>query len=421
LLLCAAVAAQAETLEDAWRAALAGDAALQAAQARESAAAEGLEAARAARRPRLDATAAASRWRDVPTFDFGAAGVTAQLPLFPGDSITVATASVSIPLYTGGTNTANVKSAASMLAAQGHATSGLTQTLKLAVADAYFGVLRATSALEAAQAAEASLSAHARDVQDLVSNGEVPMNDYLAAAVSLADARHGRLLAENAVAIASATYNRRLGRPLDAAVDLEPQPPSIAAAEAAANALGELVAMALVRRHELAGLADEMNALLARADAARGERRPQIAATGGYTFIENAVLTREDFWSVGIGVRWNAFDGGRTRHAAAALTQQSSATARARTDLRSAIELEVRTAWLDVGATRARVAVTESAVAQAEENVRVVGDRYRNGEGTNTEVLDAESLRLLTRDNFDDARFDAILAELTLARSVGLL
>ena len=61
------------------------------------------------------------------------------------------------------------------------------------------------------------------------------------------------------------------------------------------------------------------------------------------------------------------------------------------------------------------------AVSQSDENLRVVRDRYRNGEGTNTEVLDAEALRALSRSNFDTARYDAALAELRLARAVGSL
>jgi outer membrane protein TolC len=60
-------------------------------------------------------------------------------------------------------------------------------------------------------------------------------------------------------------------------------------------------------------------------------------------------------------------------------------------------------------------------VQQAEENLRVVRDRYRNGEGTNTEVLDAESLRTVSLSNLDTARYDASLAELTLAHAVGSL
>jgi outer membrane protein TolC len=60
-------------------------------------------------------------------------------------------------------------------------------------------------------------------------------------------------------------------------------------------------------------------------------------------------------------------------------------------------------------------------VQQAEENLRVVRDRYRNGEGTNTEVLDAETLRAQSANNLDGARYDLRLAEITLARAVGAL
>jgi outer membrane protein TolC len=50
-----------------------------------------------------------------------------------------------------------------------------------------------------------------------------------------------------------------------------------------------------------------------------------------------------------------------------------------------------------------------------------VNDRYRNGEGTSSEALDAEALRSSSRSNFDAARHDAVLAEIRLARAVGVL
>ena len=70
---------------------------------------------------------------------------------------------------------------------------------------------------------------------------------------------------------------------------------------------------------------------------------------------------------------------------------------------------------------RARLDVAAGAVQQAEETLRVVRDRYRNGEGPNTEVLDAETLRAQSVGNFDTARYDLRLAELALARAIGAL
>src|SRR5690606_3363256 len=116
--------------------------------------------------------------------------------------------------------------------------------------------------------------------------------------------------------------------------------------------------------------------------------RPQLALSGGYARLENEFLNRDDFWAVGIGMQWNAFDGGRSRNRASALSLQSEALRRERRDLESLIALEVREAWLNRAETERRIAVTERALEQAEENLRVARDRYRNGEGTNGEVLD---------------------------------
>jgi outer membrane protein TolC len=313
----------------------------------------------------------------------------------------------------------NIAAANAGVAARERSTATLVEDVKLAVADAYVAVLRAASALAAAEATVASLGAHARDVASMERNGQVPRNDGLAAAVSLADAEQQRLQAQNALDVARASYNRRLGRDLSAPVDLATE---MAPFEPlAGRAIEDLVATALATRAELAGLDAVAAGYEAQAAAKRAERLPQLVLTGGYTYLENSVLERRDYWSVGVGLRWNLFDAGRVSSASAALTQHSAAAKHEREDRRAAIELEVRRAWLTVGETRARLAVAQQAIAQADENLRVVGDRYRNGEGTNTEVLDAEALRSRSRRNLDDSRYDAALAELTLARAVGVL
>jgi outer membrane protein TolC len=185
--------------------------------------------------------------------------------------------------------------------------------------------------------------------------------------------------------------------------------------------LPELVAAAQAARSELAVLDATAEALDARAAAARAARRPQLAVSGGYAYLENSFLNREDFWFVALGVRINVFDSGRSRHASMALARESAAIVDDKRDRAAEIELEVHRAWADLSTARARIDVAAGAVQQAEENVRVVRDRYRNGEGTNTEVLDAETLRAQSANNLDGARFDLRLAEITLARAVGAL
>jgi outer membrane protein len=416
----ASQAAGAETLDEAWSAALAADGRLAAAEARAGAAGADLAVARAQRYPTVAVGTTATLWRDPPGFDFTAAGIPGVLPLFQGDTLRTASAQVTLPVYSGGSLGAGVTAATAIHDSQLDLANSARQDVKLAVAEAYVGVLRAASTLDLARSSAASLAAHTRDVEDMRRTGAVPNNDYLAAAVSLADAAQRELQARGALGIANAAYNRRVGRPLDAPVVLDGLNEPLRAATTS-QPLANLIDSARATRHELDAVAAAASALEARASAARGARRPQLTASGGYAYLENDFLNRGDYWFMTLGVQWSLFDAGRSRHATDSFARQASAAVAEHADLAIAIELEVRQARQELDTAEARVAVTTSAVAQADENLRVVRDRYRNGEGTNTEVLDAETLRALNESNLANARYDARLAELRLVRAVGTL
>jgi outer membrane protein TolC len=103
------------------------------------------------------------------------------------------------------------------------------------------------------------------------------------------------------------------------------------------------------------------------------------------------------------------------------LDRSKRATEQQRADVQSLIELQVRQAWLDVEETGQRVRVTADAVGQAEENLRIARERYGAGLGTQTQLLEAESLRVRALTNRDNAVLDAGLSRLRLARAVGML
>jgi outer membrane protein len=417
------VAAQgtfAETLDDAWSAAASSDLSLKAARSRVEAAEGRLAAARAERLPMLSVGMSALHLYENPAFSFSAIGIAGELPLFSTSSVTMADARVTQPLYTGGAITSGISAASADLDARQGDTKSLHQQLKLAVAERYLDVLRAQSALKVAEANVGSLTAHVADTEDMYRTGAVPRNDFLAAAVSLADAEQRRLQARNALEVARAAYNRALGRPLEDPVTLDETMPAIDA-QLAAGPVEALMALALEQRGESAALEGAAVALGAQANAARAVARPQLALTAGYLSLENSFLNVQSAWAVGLGVRWQLFDAGRSRARADALALESRSFAQQREDTESVIVLQVREAWLLAGDAAERVEVARSAVGQAEENLRVVRDRYVNGEGTNTEVLTAETLRSASLSNYDNARYDLALERYRLARAVGQL
>lgn len=412
--------ASAEDLAAAWRDALGHDQSLKAAESRVAAAAADLAEAQSHRMPVVAAGAAITRFNEAPEFDFNVGGVPTAVPMFEDDSVARADATVTLPIYTGGRVSHGIKAAGALLSSREFEKSASTQQVKLNVAKHYIGVLRARRAVAVADSNVSSLGAHLRDVENMFEAGTVARNDYLAAAVSLADAEQKQLQANNALDLAHAAYNRALGRSLNAPVTLDENLPGVAP-EIDTGSLDALTEAALVNREELASLDSAASAYRSRAQSERASTRPHLALTGGYTTLQNEFLNREDFWMVGLGVRWNLFDGGQSREKANSLSFHSQALTQQRNDLRSMIELQVRQSWLRLNETRKRRQLTERAVEQAEENLRVVRDRYRNGEGTNTEVLDAEMLRSMSRSNYDNADFDAKLALYELARGVGRL
>jgi outer membrane protein TolC len=407
-----------ETLDDAWTSALSSHQQIAAAGAMREAAGYELERARSARLPQLGLSSDYTMLDTAPAFAFGN-GITGS-PVFDGDDFVSATAQVRLPLYGGGAITAGIDAAEMGAEAADGQLATVIQDIKLGAAEHYVAVLRAERAVDVAESYVLSLTTHTEDTKNRFEFGDVPQNDYLAASVTLADAKQRLLQAENALDYSRAAYNQFLGRPLPASVALDPTLDIDSIVPGSAG-LEELTLIAQQERQELMALELRAGALRRQADSVRGQSRPQLALTGGYVYMENEFLTDDNFWMAGVSFRWNLFDGGETRNRSAALDQKAIAVGHNRADLLSLIALQVRRAWNDRIETENRMAVAESAVAQATENLRVVRNRYQAGASANAEVLDAESLRVQSVSNRDDAHFEFALARLRLARAIGSL
>jgi len=415
----AATAARAETLQDAWALALANDRGLAAVRSQAEAAQLDAAAARAQRWPTLAVGGSYTWLDDAPAFDFSFTGLPIRPPeIFDGDDFAMGAATISVPLFTGGRLSSGIAAAEARGRGAGAQALGAEQDVRLAVADSYVNVLRARKTLGVADSNVRTLEALASDIGAMFERELVPKNDLLAVQVALADARQNRLRAANAAEISQAAYNRRLGEPLDRPAVIEEVVP---APEALPAELEVLVQQALDRRTELAALGDQARAYGQLAKVERSRVLPQVSVSGGYNYLENRFLDDEEFAMAGVGVQWALFDGGVSRKRAAALERSRRATEEQRADVESLIALQVRQAWLDVDETQQRVRVTADAVGQAEENLRIARERYGVGLGTQTQLLEAETLRVQALTNRDNAALDAGLARLRLARAVGSL
>jgi outer membrane protein TolC len=444
--------AGAEDLRDAWGIALRVNQGLQAQQAQVGSAERNAAAARSARLPQVSNFTFNSFLSNSPAISTkgvlpaaatgaGAGGLGAALPgAFPilgsGQtdfpfSVTYAT----VPIYTFGRIRQNIDAARHQQSAQQTEVSRSALDLKLTVAEAYIGVLRARRQLEVARSDVVRLVAFARDVINRREQGLAIRSDELAAEVSLANARVREIQARNALTAAWATYNRYVCRPLTATADLTEIDINIPAARLDLDALAagaapgitaagegevrDLTALALRARPELAGFVEQARALDAQAAATLGNIRPVLSFNGAFVYLGNERQLPQGIGAATFLLTWNLSDGGASRRRAAGLRFQESAALKRRADAAADIALQVRTRWLDLDEARRRLAVAKAAIALAEENLNVVTDRYRQQLSTYTEVLDAETRRVQALTNLYDANYDTARAFFRLRRAVG--
>jgi len=410
---------RAESLSDAWAMALQSDGTLAAAHSERQAAEADQTAAQRQRWPALDLDGKYTQFEHAPNLNIATPAGQLQAPVFAHDGYTMAGADLSVPLWTSGRISGAIGAAAA--GARGATAQEVRSTadLKLVVAEAYISVFRARKALEVAESNVASLKAHAEDVRAMYDKEAVARSDLLAAQVALANAGQQRLRAANALHLAIAAYNRWVGQPLDRVPELES--PAAAPAADAVGTLEQLTAQALERRPELAAISAQQEGLEQAARSERAQGLPQIALHAGYNHLDNDILDRENFATVGIGFQWRLFDSGQLKARTSALRSRARAAQQRLEDLRSSVALEVETALDNRDEAAARIHAAATAVVQAEENVRIARELYSSGLGTNNQVLDAETLRVISLTNRDDAGFDLLVAQYRLQRALGEL
>ena len=407
-----------ESLEQAWAAAEAADRGLQAHHWNESAAEQAVQSAQAERWPLVGLEGSYTGRTAEPSFKVSFEGLPLPSGTFPYEQREnfAAQAKIDLPLYTGGRIEHGIAAAEADRAALALDAEDALMDVKIRVAEVYVAVLRAQRDVQLTESTILSLESHARDVEVLFRQGQVQHTDLLAAQVALANARCDAVQARNRLDSSRAAYNRHMGRPLAAPVLLAELP-----LESPASDLESLTSMALHSRPAIAQLTNRVEALQHRAECARARNAPQVSVRGEYDYEEDLYRVPEGIGAAGVGVTWNLFDGGRNRFEAKSLSDQAEALRCRREELESLIALDVRRAWLDVQETRRRLEAAPEAIRQAEENLRVIRKRYSLGTATNTEVLDAATLRTQAYRNHDAAMYGAVLAVLRLRHATGEL
>ncbi len=290
--------------------------------------------------------------------------------------------------------------------------------LTLAVTQSYFGAVLAAASLRTSEEALATARADLSTAESRRDAGVTTEADVLAFRVHVAERMEQRIRAANQVALAQATLNDLLGKPLDTAWTL---PADFGPAAPSATSLADYEAESTARPEGLqADLSRDLSATQRR--QASASYLPQIGFRGGFEVDRQAFGSRGGSnWMAGVTLRLNLFKGGadRARVAGAEAAQRRSEAERTR--VHSALKLETRRAFLDLQAAAQRVTVAAAIVEQATESHRIVKDRYQAGLSNATELLRAETALLAARTQRLAALHDQRVAAARLEFSAGRL
>jgi outer membrane protein len=287
------------------------------------------------------------------------------------------------PIYTGGRAEALVRGAREEASAVGEDLEAVKADLRLDATRAFWALVTARETERVVARALESVDAHLRDLRSRFEQGLIAPNDVTSAEAQRSRQRLLAIEASNTRAVAEADMRRLIGGdgPITPAADLESGAANVAPAPTGA---------------ERKALSFRVGAAEARAAAASAAYKPQVTFGGGYDVARPnpRIFPRagrwEDSWDASINVAWTLWDGGR-RSADRAEASASTRAVKARlSEFERQVAFELQQRRLELASAAASIEAASDGVRSAAETKRVVGERYRAGVVTSTDVMDAE-------------------------------
>jgi len=325
------------------------------------------------------------------------------------------------PIFTGG---ALVSSYQMAKLGVGIAKEGRGRAEKDAVVEvkkAYFTVLKAGKLKAVAVQAVEQVQSHVDVARAFYEEEMIPRNDLLEAEVRYAQVAQDLIRAENNVEIAQAQFNTVLRRNVNEPAVLE----DILAYQPERLSLEESLKEAQQVRPEMKEAALRLEQARKGVNLARSNYFPTVSAVANYQkmgdsgSLNGSPYEDDEMWAVAMVCRWDIWEWGKRSYqvsARKALAAQAEEQHKKAGDI---IALEVKEAFLNVQESEKNIFVAQTAITQAEENLRLNRELYNEQMATTTDVLDAQTLLTQAQNNYYNALNDYHISKAKLERAVG--
>ncbi len=349
---------------------------------------------------------------DIPGLDFGDVGKQIITPL----EMKTFSVDVTQPLFMGGALYQARRIASRSLDASESDLEAVRQSVAFQAREAYFNLIKSQGYLDIARETHAQMVENRRVVGKMYEVGLVPKSDVLRVDAAVAGAEQAVQQAEEGVDLARAQVNLVLNRSLEMPITVEPDV-EITPFD---RPLEECVDAALEKRPDLEQMEASVDIAKRGVKASMGSLIPSLALVYHYEWSDLATaFSPQDSWRL-MGVLSYDLPLG-LGHAA----RVKGARAQAREAERGydlflqGIELEVKAAWSALTVARKGLRSAESQLASATENRRVIDRRYREGDATYLDLLDAETLLTEAKVNHLNTRIDYRIALASLMKAIG--
>ena len=326
---------------------------------------------------------------------------------------------VSLPIYTGGKIRYGIESSkflekAAMLDAQSDKDEVIQNTI-----EAFANLFKAKTAVRLVQENLNEAQQRTKELTGMEKNGLLARNDLLKAQLRESNMEYNLSDAENSWQLANVNMNLMLGLPTTTELVLDTV--GLRNKEDI-RILDDYLNAARINRKDIEAIDLRKKAAESGVKSAKGDLYPSLALTGGYIGLDIPdFLSIPAAMNVGVGVSYNIGSLWKNK----AKVQQAEARVKQVTFTEAMMDdnmrLEVNRSYLSLMTNRKKIETSAKAVEQAEENYRIVKNKFDNSLATTTDLLDADIAQLQARLSYTLSRADAFVAYHKLLQTAGLL
>lgn len=287
----------------------------------------------------------------------------------------------------------------------------------LAVGNEYLLTLAGAARLDTAKAQFTTAQTIFQQTQDLKKAGVAAGIDVLRAQVQMQAQQQRVLSAQDQYERQKMILARIIGLPVAQQFRLTDKVPYSPLPEIN---LEQSLANAYAQRPEYLAAVSRVRGAELSVKAAQGEALPTVQVNGDFGVLGRNFTTLENTYSLSGGVHIPIFQGGKVKADVAQAETDLHQAQMALEDLHNRVELEVRSALLDVRTSTDQVTVAQSSTGLAAEQLKQAQDRYAAGVSGSLDVVQAQEAVATANETYIEALYLNNVAKLTLAHALGV-